>query len=195
MFDLGGVVFGIDFDKAFSNWAADAGVSARTIKSRYVVDEWYEKHERGEIGAADYFDALRRMLAIRISDQQFASGWNAIFESELAGGFELFRSLSARMPIYAFSNSNPMHQKVWERKYANILGLFRTVFVSWDLGLRKPEAEAYRRVAAAIGLAPEKILFFDDTLENVHGARRIGMSALHVRSMVDIHARVAGFLE
>jgi glucose-1-phosphatase len=195
LFDLGGVVFGIDFEKAFSSWAADAGVPAKTIKSRYVVDEWYEKHERGEIRAAEYFATLRRTLDIRISDEQFSSGWNAIFEAEPPGGFELFRALSARMPVYAFSNSNAMHQGFWERKYATTLGQFRGVFVSCDLGMRKPEEEAYRQVADTIGFRPEQILFFDDTRENVCGARRIGMPAVHVRSIVDIRESVARFLE
>ena len=195
MFDLGGVVFGIDFDSAFSHWATHAGVPLETIKSRFRVDECYERHERGEIGAAQYFDALRDTLGIRISDEQFADGWNAIFEPESAGVFELFQSLGSRIPIYAFSNSNVLHQEFWERKYAKTLGLFREVFVSCDLGLRKPEAAAFRYVAAFIGSEPENTLFFDDTRENVDAARDIGMSAIHVRSIADIRMNVMEFLE
>jgi len=195
LFDLGGVVFGIDFENAFSHWAAQAGVPAEIIESRYRIDAWYEQHERGEIEAAEYFDALRETLDITISDEQFAAGWNAIFETEFAGAFELIRSLSTRIPVYAFSNSNAMHQKCWERKYAKTLGLFRQVFVSCDLGLRKPEAAAYRHVTAAIGSEPENVLFFDDTRENVDGAREIGMSAVQVRSFADIRSNVTEFLE
>ena len=195
LFDLGGVVFGIDFESAFSHWAVQAGVPVDAIKSRYCVDAWYEQHERGEIEAAEYFDALRDTLGITISDEEFAAGWNAIFEAEFAGVFELIRSLSTRIPVYAFSNSNAMHQKFWERKYAKTLGLFRQVFVSCDLGLRKPEAAAYRHVTAAIGSEPENVLFFDDTRENVDGAREMGMSAVQVRSFADIRISVREFLE
>ncbi len=195
MFDLGGVVFGIDFGSAFSHWATHAGVPVETIRSRYCVDEWYERHERGEIGAAEYFDALRGTLRIGISDEQFAAGWNAIFEQESAGVFELLQSLGARVPIYAFSNSNAMHQEFWERKYEGTLGLFREVFVSCDLGLRKPEAAAFQHVTASIGTRPENILFFDDSSENVDGARDIGMSAIQVRSITDIRTNVTEFLE
>jgi putative hydrolase of the HAD superfamily len=195
LFDLGGVVFGIDFEKAFSCWAGDAGIAVQTIKSRYRIDEWYEKHERGEIAAAEYFDSLRQSLDIRISDEQFAAGWNAIFEDETAGIFELFRLLSARVPIYAFSNSNAMHQNLWEGKYACTLEYFRTVFVSCEIGLRKPEAAAYQHVAAKIDVEPERIVFFDDTRENIDGALDAGMSAVHVCSIDDIRTNVAEFLE
>ena len=195
MFDLGGVVFGIDFESACSHWATHAGVPAQTIKSRFRVDEWYERHEKGEIGAAEYFDALRDTLGITISDQQLAAGWNAIFEDEPAEVFELFESLSSRIPIYAFSNSNVTHQEIWERKYAKTLGLFREVFVSCDLGLRKPEAAAFRHVAACIGTEPGKLLFFDDRAENVDGARDIGMSAVQVRGVAEVRVNVTEFLE
>jgi putative hydrolase of the HAD superfamily len=195
LFDLGGVVFGIDFESACSHWATHAGVPAETIKSRFRVDQWYERHERGEIGAAEYFDVLRDTLGITISDEQFAAGWNAIFQEESAEVFELFQHLSARIPIYAFSNSNAIHQEFWERKYAKTLALFREVFVSCELGLRKPEAAAFRHVTACIGAEPEKVLFFDDTRENVDGARNIGMPGIQVRSITDIRTNVTEFLE
>ncbi|TFH49843.1 MAG: HAD family phosphatase [Lysobacterales bacterium] len=195
LFDLGGVVFGIDFDKAFSRWATQADVPMHTVKSRYLMDVGYERHERGEITAAEYFDTLRVSLGISLSDEQFASGWNAIFEPELAGVCELFESLHAKIPIYAFSNSNDLHRQCWARKYAGTLSLFRQVFISCDLGLRKPDAAAYRQVAAAIGAEPERVLFFDDTLENVEGARGVGMSAVQVRSIIDIRTKVAAFLD
>jgi len=195
LFDLGGVVFGIDFERAFSYWARHAGVPMETLKSRYCVDEWYGRHERGEIGAAEYFEVLRDTLGVTISDEQFAAGWNTIFEPESAGVFELFQSLGSRIPIYAFSNSNVTHQEFWERKYVKTLGMFREVFVSCDLGLRKPEAAAFRYVAAAIDTEPESILFFDDTRENVDAARDIGMSAVQVRGIADIRMNVAEFLE
>ena len=195
MFDLGGVVFTVDFDKVFAHWAALAHIPVETIKSRYRPDDWYERHERGEITASEYFGALRRTLGLDLSDEQFASGWNALFEPEPAGAFALFESLGRRMPIYAFSNSNRLHRSFWEQKYAKTLSHFRKVFVSCDLGLRKPESAAYRRVADAIGIAPGRILFFDDTEENIHGALEIGMPAIHVGGTSDLVSKVMPFLD
>lgn len=195
LFDLGGVVFEIDFEHAFEYWATHAGVSVESLRPFYGIDPWYERHERGEIDAVEYFDALRERLGISLSDEHFAAGWNAIFLQEFSGVFDLFRRLSRTVPIYAFSNTNVTHQRFWERKYARTLGLFSDVFVSCELGLRKPEPEAFRRVTSAIGVDPESVLFFDDTRENVDGAREVGMAAVHVRSFEDIRDRVAEFIE
>ena len=195
LFDLGGVVYDIDFESAFSSWANDAGVAVESIRSRFRMDACYEQHERGEIEAAEYFGALRQSLGIALSDEQLANGWNAIFKQEFAGAFELFQSLASRIPIYIFSNSNITHRECWQHKYANTLALFREVFVSCDLGLRKPEAAAFQQVTAFIGVEARNILFFDDTRENVDGAREIGMPAVHVRKFADLQSKVTEFLE
>ena len=194
LFDLGGVVFEIDFEYAFEYWAAEAGVPVETLRPYCAIDPCYERHERGEIDAAEYFNALRDKLGIALSDEQFAAGWNAIFLQEFPGVFDLLEELGDRIPIYAFSNSNVTHQRFWERKYAKTLGLFREVFVSCELGLRKPESAAFRRVTCAIGVDPEAVLFFDDTHENVDGAREVGMTAIHVRSFDDVAKSVAKFI-
>ncbi len=191
LFDLGGVVFEIDFDHAFAYWAAHAGVPVESLRPFYGIDLWYERHERGEIDAAAYFDALRDTLGIALSDEHFAAGWNAIFLQEVPGVSELLEDLGKRFPIYAFSNTNVTHQRHWEKKYAGTLDLFEEVFVSCELGLRKPESAAFRRVTSAIGVDPEAIMFFDDTHENVDGAREAGMRAIHVRSFDDVRESVA----
>ena len=42
-----------------------------------------------------------------------------------------------------------------------------------------------------IGVPAERILFFDDTLENVDGARACGLQALHVTSDKDVADAIA----
>src|SRR5262249_15014287 len=82
--------------------------------------------------------------------------------------------------LYAFTNSNPTHMAVCSRTYAEVLGHFRHVFVSSDLGVRKPEAEAFAKIARTVGVPAGRILFFDDTETNVRGALAAGLQAVHV---------------
>jgi len=93
---------------------------------------------------------------------------------------------SQRFPLYAFTNSNPTHQAVWATRYAPELSVFRSIFVSSEMGLRKPDPGAFREIARRTGLPASAFIFFDDTLENVMGARTAGMQGVHVKSTDDV---------
>jgi len=194
LFDLGGVVIEIDFDRAFACWAAHSHHSREAIKSKFSFDCFYKRHERGEIGALAYFESLRTSLGIDISDRQFVDGWNAIYVREVPGIAVLLQRAREKLPLYAFTNSNPTHQPVWSKRFADVLGLFQTVFVSSEIGKRKPEPGAFHAVAEAIGVQLHRIVFFDDSLENVDGARTMGLRAIHVRSIADIERSLQAIL-
>jgi len=162
LFDLGGVIIEIDFDRAFLSWANDTGTdSPEDIKSNFSFDSHYEAHERGEIDSLEYFNSLRNMLGINITDHQFEVGWNSIYKGEIQGIYELLDKARKRLPVYAFTNSNFAHQKVWSEKYYNILSLFQKVFVSSEIGKRKPEPDAYYTVSDSMSVEPNRILFFE----------------------------------
>jgi HAD superfamily hydrolase (TIGR01509 family) len=179
LFDLGGVLIDVDFNRAFTSWAAASGVDATLLQSRFKIDDWYHRHERAEISASQYFASLRDSLGIELSDAQFESGWNAILGAELASTTRFLPELLEQRPLYLFSNSNRTHHICWEHNFAGMLGNFAEVFVSSEIGLRKPDAEAFLHVASAAGVDPKRILFFDDILENVRGAQAVGMMAVH----------------
>ncbi len=191
LFDVGNVLIEIDAERILAHWAAHAETDADSLRGRFVFGPDYERHERGEITSGAYFESLRRMLGIDLSDAQLLDGWNAVFVGEVAGMRTLVERASARLPIYAFSNTNEDHYKELSRRYADMLDCFTAVYASCTLALRKPEEAAYRAVARAMGVAPERILFFDDSAENVAGARRVGMRAVQVESIDDVHRALA----
>lgn len=194
LFDLGGVVMSIDWDRAFSRWAADSGRPVDVVRGRYRFDAPYERHERGEIGEREYFASLRSSLGIDLSDAQLASGWNAIFTGEITETVALLRGIQGRLPLYAFSNTNAAHQRVWSKQFENALGVFDRVFVSCEMGARKPEREAFEMISRAISVPLERILFFDDTPANVEGASAAGLQAVHVETPQDVAQALRRFV-
>jgi glucose-1-phosphatase len=186
LFDLGGVVMGLDWEPMFASWARDSGVDAAALRARFRFDEPYERHECGAIDAHAYYDSLRPMLGIALDDARLEAGWNAIFTEPIAPTVRLLESLEGRIPLYAFSNTNVTHHRVWSRKFERALRPFARIFVSCELGLRKPECEAFHAIAREVRVDPSRLLFFDDTRQNVEGALAAGLPAVHVRSPQDV---------
>jgi epoxide hydrolase-like predicted phosphatase len=59
--------------------------------------------------------------------------------------------------------------------------LFEEVVISGEVGMRKPDPDAYLHTAERLGLRPEECVFVDDHDDNVDAARRIGMRTVHHR--------------
>ncbi len=195
LFDLGNVVIGIDFDLALASWAAVAGKNLDDLRNRFHFDTSYERHERGQIEAEKFFDSLRSMLDIDLTNDQFAAGWNAIYTGPIAAVIDLIPSLANSRSLYAFTNTNVTHHLAWSTIYRQELQPFERIFLSCEMGVRKPEAAAFTTVARQIDVPLERILFFDDTEENVVGARAVGMQSVWVRSPADVIDAVTPYLQ
>jgi len=186
LFDLGRVVLDVDFNRALRHWADRAACEPARLMERFAHDELHRRHERGKISDATFFSGLRATLGIELSDAQLLEGWNAVFVGVIPGIDRLLARAADRLPLYAFSNTNNPHVEYFSLEYAGVLGHFRKLFLSSSIGLRKPDAEAYDHVVEAIGIPAERIVFFDDLVENIEGARERGLIAVHVRTSEDV---------
>ena len=191
VFDLGMVLVEIDFARSFASWGVDAGVDPAILAGRYQADLDYERHERGEIGVEAYLSSVGRRLGIELTPQQWEQGWLDLLLDPVKGIEALVDSVDPRLKKAVFSNTNASHAAVFERRYGELLARFDRVFLSNELGLRKPEQQAFERVAAELGVAPQRVLFLDDNEANLAGARAVGMRTVLVRSIDDSRAGLA----
>ncbi|MFT5657000.1 MAG: epoxide hydrolase-like predicted phosphatase [Gammaproteobacteria bacterium] len=193
LFDLGGVVIDIDFQRIFKKWSFYSGVPAEDIKAAFHVDDAYKQHERGEIEGKEYHQHLAQLLGMEISYEQFREGWNDIMVAPIDHTVGMLATLKTQLPLYALSNANTLHKQYWEETFHGELAHFEKIFVSSDIGYRKPEPDTYQHVFDDIGIAAQNIVFFDDLIENVEAARALGVTAVQVRSSLDIEKFIAEY--
>ncbi len=186
LFDLGGVLVEIDFGRALKAWAPYSSRSLDELKARFRFDEQYEKHERGEIGANDYFEHIASVLELDATCQEVARGWNAIFVGEIESTRLLVESARRIVPCYAFTNTNATHMAHWSSRFPAVVGALDRIFASHEMGLRKPERAAFDYIARATALPAHSLAFFDDLAENVAAAAEAGLQAFLVRSPQDV---------
>lgn len=184
--DLGGVLIHVHFQRALAYWAACAGLEPGALAGRFAADRAYRDHEQGALDFAAYAAHLRTLVGVALDDAQLLTGWNAALGDAMDGAADLVHAVAARHPVYLFSNTNAAHHEHWARAHAGLLAPMHDVFVSYRIGARKPDVDAFTRVTAAIGAAPQQVAFFDDLEENVHGARRAGVMAWQVSGPKDV---------
>ena len=181
LFDLGNVVIRIDFERAFAHRAAHAGGDAarlrensRTTSLISAMSAARSKRRPTSKACAIRWASPRGCAAPRRVECHFRRGDP---RHERASG-----ARCAKIPVYAFTNTNRAHAAQCSRQFAPVLGHFRKVFASHEMGLRKPEPAAFAHIVKETGVPAERILFFDDSLGHVEAARACGLQAVHVTS-------------
>lgn len=142
--------------------------------------------EPGFVEACDLgfvpFDELIRKA--QLNNPQFADAFRFFQENyldEVTGEIEGMREVLSRfkskgLKLYGLSNwSNVVYEVM--RKY-EIFTLLDGQVISCEEHIVKPEKEIYLCLCERYGLEPSECLFTDDRIENVEGAKAIGMEAV-----------------
>ncbi|HLT15516.1 MAG TPA: transcription antitermination factor NusB [Acidimicrobiales bacterium] len=90
------------------------------------------------------------------------------------------------VPVVLLSNAST--RLIHDLDRSDVLECFDAVVGSADIRVAKPAPGAYLAAADAAGVPPERCLFVDDTMENVEGARAVGMRAERFTGLDDLRA-------
>jgi len=145
--------------------------------------------ERGECSGAEFEQILAARLLRVDGETVVAEGLlRRMFAASVPvpGMYDTIRTLrAAGFSTALLSNS-------WgcdEYPRADFPGLFDTVVLSGEVGMRKPEKEIFFHAAATLGLAPAECVFIDDMEANVAAAQACGMTGvLHTETATTARA-------
>ncbi|WP_194208532.1 glucose-1-phosphatase [Superficieibacter sp. 1612_C1] len=181
IFDLGNVIVDIDFNRVLGAWSDFSRVPLATLKQNFTMGEAFHQHERGEITDEVFAQALCQEMNMPLSYEQFSHGWQAVFVAlrpEVIAIMHKLRGQGHRVVV--LSNTNRLHTTFWPEEYPEIRSAADHIYLSQDLGMRKPEARIYQQVLQAEGFSAEDAVFFDDNADNIEGAKLLGITSILV---------------
>jgi epoxide hydrolase-like predicted phosphatase len=182
IFDLGKVIFEVTFEMAYTHWGKIGKLDSQEVRSRFRFDEAYDLFSENKMSSEDYAKHVSEMIEVKLTQEEFETGWNKIYLDEFPGIGKTLLELKKKYRLVALTNTNAVHAKVWPSKYADVLQHFEKIFSSHEMGTRKPEAKAYRLVLDYLQMLPEETIFLDDTISNIVGADDIGIKGITVTS-------------
>lgn len=181
--DLGGVVVKIDPERCHRCWSQLSPLSLTEVAERVFPDELYEALERGQSTGREYLAHVRQVLRSDADDETLAACFNDIYLGIDDGVLDVLavqQTTGAR--VVALTNTNPLHHDRWWPMYRDALGLFDHIYLSFELGARKPEVACFQAVLEAEGLPPDDVIFIDDVQGHVAAAQALGLVGLHYTS-------------
>lgn len=200
IFDMGGVLVDLDIE--------DCKRAFKEYLGYYKIDEIIDPcHQKGIYGdleegklTADEFRAivLEESRPGSLAEDVDRAMWHILTGIE-PYKIDLLRKLADRYDLYMLSNNNavclPRSRQLFADAGAPLEEIFRKCYFSFEMKALKPSEAFYKAVMEDIGIAPEDMLFIDDSMKNVEGAIQAGLPAVYYQPGTDLDALLTEVLE
>jgi len=184
IFDLGGIFLNLNYAHTASAFLQLGVVNFDELFTQHHANPLFAKLETGEVSEEDFYQQIRAITSVSLTDAQIAEAWNAMLLDMPMERIVWLQQVARQYPIYLFSNTNAIHyqqlMQICRRDLGEIdfNGLFRFAGYSHQLGYRKPDAASFRLLLQQLNIEPHHTLFIDDTPGNIKGAQELGLHTL-----------------
>ncbi|MGI9352735.1 MAG: HAD family hydrolase [Rhizobiaceae bacterium] len=184
LFDLGGVLIDFQGLSDIGNYIPET-LNADQIRAKWVSSPSLVAFEHGQITMAEFTPRFVEEWNLSLPPEEFGDLFSGWIKGPLPGMETLLKDLRPHFTLACLSNTNAEH---WDGMISRCgLGeLLDAQFASHLIGKMKPQKECFEYVCDAMALNPEQILFFDDGMENVDGAREAGLHAFQAKGPIEV---------
>jgi 2-haloacid dehalogenase len=177
VFDVGNVLYAwnprVLYERLIDDRALDAFLRDVTTL------DWHFQHDAGR----PFAETSAELVAEYPQHADLIARWGSHFGDSITGMMPGMREVvadldAAGVPLYAITNFSAEFWAPFRAREAALFDRFRDIVVSGDEKLTKPDAAIYHLALERFGLPADAAVFVDDRLDNVEGAKAVGMHAL-----------------
>jgi HAD superfamily hydrolase (TIGR01549 family) len=187
VFDLGGVILNIDYQlpvKAFKALGID---DFSKHFSQAAQTALLDDYETGRISSESFIEEVAKFVNQGTTEEQIREAWNSILLDLPEQRLFCLEKAAENHRIFLLSNTNEIHIEAFNQYLLQTYSLpslepfFEKLYLSYEVGLRKPDMQIFEHVLADAGLKPESTLFIDDSIQHIQAAAERGINAYHLQ--------------
>ena len=143
------------------------------------LDQLNISFEKGQISRDAFLLGIQKQIPNATIDE-ILMAWNAVLLDFPLYRLEFLQLLSKKFRLFLLSNTDAIHIDHFEQRegasfYGDFYQCFEKVYFSYEMGMRKPDAEIYTTLINRHELAPKRTLFVDDKKDNTDAAKALGL--------------------
>ena len=187
IFDLGGVILDIDYNRTRKGFEKLGVTQFDEMYSQANANLLFQKLETGHISNDDFFKELIECTNLDLTPEQIRTAWDAMLLDFRESSLDFLEGIKSKYKTYLFSNTNFIHMeafhKIFHRKEREhpFNDYFDKAFYSCEIGLRKPELESYQWILNHLNVDASKTLFIDDSIQNIEAAKKVGIQTVYLK--------------
>jgi len=181
IFDMGGVLLRTEDTSARDAIAKRFGVTRQELEAVVFSNESSIRSEQGKLSDVEHWQMVMRHFGQPVGDHL------PLYNEYFSGDFidqRLLRFAASLKPQYKLgllSNAWESARPLLSERF-DFLDIFDHSIFSYEVKIRKPDPAIYNAILEMMMVQPQEAIFIDDLLENVEGAKAVGMVALHFES-------------
>jgi len=175
IFDIGNVLMDFDFQELLRRIAEDSGAPVERPTERDL--EMHHAVEEGRISDQDFVDYLNEAKGLAWTVDTLIGVWQKMFTVNETGCGMFQEAIARGGPVYTLSNIAGHHMEAIRRKRPGFFDGATGLFLSYEIGLRKPDGRIYAHLLETLGVEGGQCLFLDDRADNVEAACAAGIQA------------------
>ena len=185
LFDLGGVL--VDFGGVEAMKELSGITDDDELWHRWLTCRWVREFERGGCSPDEFAAGVVADWELAITPAEYIESFANWLGGPLPGAADLVAETKAVVTTGCLSNTNALH---WDRSFSqwSVIDALEHRFLSFELGAVKPDLEVFDRVAEQLDAPRDRILFLDDNLVNVEGAREAGFRSDRAKGVDEARA-------
>ena len=191
IFDLGGVLLNINPLLSLYEFEKISGLDQDELKNRLVNENIFENFDTGRLNPAQFRYELCRIMDCQVSDSEIDRAWNTLLLDFPLSRVNLLQQLRNNYRIFLLSNTNIIHFQYYtgdfyEKYGSSMTDLFDMLFLSYEIGMHKPDAGIYAHLLRHAGIEPSESVFIDDSRANIDAAELQGIPGIHIHNGHDV---------
>ena len=153
------------------------------------LDVLNKKYEIGKIDEYEFMLGFQKYLP-NAELTEIRAAWNSILGDFPLKRLEFLQMIASKYRLFLLSNTDHTHIEKFEHKVGqtfarDFYSCFEKVYFSYEIGLRKPDENAFKYVINNHNLNPKKTLFIDDKKENTDVAEKLGLQVWNLKPGTD----------
>jgi glucose-1-phosphatase len=201
IFDLGDVIINIDVPTTTQAFADLSQRSFEEIQALIVQNDVFRKFETGHLSADEFRDYIRTIFRRSDwTDAMIDEAWNTLLLDIPRERIAKIQSLAQKgYRLFLLSNTSPIHVEATNEILRAATGvprlndLFEKMYLSYEMGLMKPDAAIYETLLADAGIVAQETLFLDDNAHNIASANTCGIQTIHVQKPTSMVTYLEGY--
>lgn len=182
VFDFDDVLVESNRDLRVQAMARSMGASPETVVAALFKSGLEARNQRGELGLEDYLDTVRKRFGLVLPEEDFIEARRQSLRLR-HDVLALAESLAPQTTLALFANGGEWLGKHLPKFFPELRPLFGTrMITSAQLGLTKPDPQAFFACLSTLGFSTGSSLMIDDRAEHAAGARDAGLDAIHYLS-------------